>query len=630
MPDDKSLAYINSENYEDWDAKLKELHTILEDNTNKSFASRKLRYAEVDIEAEREEGRLQPDELYIPQHIIDTNIRREQSPYVQFVSQSPRAVILEDTIDDTVDYSLLEKDLTKKLRFDGWELSMFANIDGFQANGYSVMEVVYDKTAPGGVIHESVQYGDFAFLTDTRDIQAVEMCSRAYYFTRTRLLALSGDPQNPQPENFDYDQTMLVINADPTSSNTGIPQEMDTHERSLYRVEKVMFRINGVINVAWVNSNLCNDWLRKPLPLYLGRRKLDQHGIVKGLVAKAIRMMPAQQPQLPPSSEQYETQFPYYLFPYLISENDTIANLKGRVFLDQDIQEAITSLLSSTCTQARRCAGLYMSRDTNDPNDDILMEKNIFFKSGTIVNGKISQFQLSPPDPAMFSAINMLVTGNQNETSQVNFAVNNRKDSRKTAKEISVASQQATILSSVQVVLFSLSLKQMYRNMVSIVTSRVKSGLIQVNPALMPLYSREFTIKPSGNVDVIEKQQLIQTMMQSLQFMSNTAAGPRFLVDLIELMFPLNAPKYIAALQQQMQQSQSQQAQMMQQGLKFVMSMAKGIIKLSENPAMFSDMGRLHAFPIVEHYADEIKQIEQMMKGQQQSGGQHKQKQVKI
>jgi hypothetical protein len=148
-----------------------------------------------------------------------------------------------------------------------------------------------------------------------------------------------------------------------------------------------------------------------------------------------------QQPQAAPMIPQddYETEYPYILYPYLISENDTISQLKGRIFLDQDLQEAVTSLLSSTVTKARRSAGLYFSKDVSDPNDDLLMQKNIFFRSGCLINSKVTEFELKAPDPAMFSAIQMLVTANQNETSQVNFAVNNRKDSRKTAKEIEVS-----------------------------------------------------------------------------------------------------------------------------------------------------------------------------------------------
>ena len=127
--------YINTLDYSKLEHKFTELKSILDDVTDKSVASRRLRYAEIDIEVEREAGRIQPDEMYIPVHTIETNIRREQTSYIQYITQSPRAVILEDAVSEVVDLSLLEKDLTKKLRYDGWQKPMFATIDGFQANG---------------------------------------------------------------------------------------------------------------------------------------------------------------------------------------------------------------------------------------------------------------------------------------------------------------------------------------------------------------------------------------------------------------------------------------------------------------------------------------------------------------
>lgn len=616
--DTKSLEYINSTDYKVLEPKLRELLDVIEDNQNKSYSSRKLRYADVDVEAERETGRLQPDEMYIPQHIIDTNIRREQSSYVQFVTQSPRAVILEDQDQLGFDLSLLEKDLTKKLRFDNWQLPMFANIDGFQANGYSFVEVIQDSSAPGEITYETIQLGDFAFLSDTRDIQSVEMTFRAYYFTRTQLLALCGNTQEPKDSDFSREQVLKVVNSDSTTTGSLNIEETDTHDRSLWRIFKVMFRIGGVVQVAWSSPTICDDWLRLPRPLYIGRRKNAPQQPV-GMVNLGAPQQPQQQGQVPPSSEDYETEYPYFLFPYLISENDTIAHLKGRVFLDQDTQEGITSLLSSAVTQARRASGLYGSKDVSDPNDDLMMQKNITLRSGSIMNSKINFTQLEAPDPAIFTAINTLGTLNSNETSQVNFAIANRKDSRKTAKEIGVAQQQATVLSTVQVVLFSLALRKLYTLMTSVIVSRVQAGLIIVPDNVRPLYNRRFMVKPSGDVDVIERQNLTQTMLQGWEIMSQTAASVPYLIKMIELMFPQDAPVYVAAIQQAQQQSQSQQAQMLQQGLQMVKQMAAGIVKLSEHPDFFSDVGKLHAFPIVEHYADEIKQVEEQMKASQHS-----------
>jgi len=658
MSDKNSVEYINSTDYKTLEDKINELEDVLNDLRDKSYTSRKLRYADVDIEAERLAGRIAPDELYIPQHIIDTNIRREQSPYVQFITQSPRAVCCTDNLDRSIDLSVLEADLTEKLRYDGWQLAQFANIDGFQANGYGIMEVINDKATQGGVSHESVQYGDFGFISDTRDIQAVEFTSRSYYFTKTRLLELCGNPKSPKPDSdWDKDQVEKVITQEPSATNQAWDNEDSIGKRSLYRIQKMMFRIQGIVHVAWCNKTFCDDWLRKPRPLYIGRRKINpayeqwqqqeqkrQQMVqmiqsvrpqVAGATQSANTSLPGYgntppsvppelsqpQPAPPTSTEAYETDFPYILFPYLISENDTIAHLKGRVFLDQDLQEGVTSLLSATVTQSRRAAGLYFSKDTDDPNDDILMQKNIHFKSGSLINSKVKAFNINPPDPSTFSAIQMLIAGNQNETSQVNFAVQNRKDSRKTAKEIEVATDQATVLSTVQVVLFSMALCKLYQTMCDVIKSRVIFGLIQVQPSIAQLYQRTYTVKPSGDTDVIEKQKLIQTMMQAWPVVSQTAAAQAFLMDLIELMFPMNAPKYLKAFQQAAMQAQSQQAQQQNMMMQMLQGLGQEVINLDSHREYFSETGLINVYPKIEDAAKQVKLLEKQLQRNQGHGG---------
>lgn len=628
MQDSRSITYINSSVYSDVEDKIKTLRDILDDKMNTQLCARKLRYADVHIEEERAAGRIMPDELYIPQHIIDTNIRREQSAYVQYITQSPRAVITADVSDKTVDMSLLDEDLTGRIRFEGWQSSMFQNIDGFQSFGYSVMEVVQDMSNPGEVGYESFPFGDFAHCSDTKDIQAVEFVARQYYFTKTRLLALCGDSKNPNPQSdWSREQVDKIIAQEPTSLTV---DNTEAKDKSLYRVLKVMYRISGTVNVAWAYPNTCDNWIRVPRPLYLGLRKQKDMSKIPQQEQQMLAVQ-AQQSGIIPSDEQYETEYPYIVFPYLISENDIISELKGRVFLDQDLQEAVTSLLSSTCTQARRAAGLYGSRDTADPNDDFLMQKNIYLKSGCVVNSKISFTQLAAPDPGMYSAINALISSNQNETSQVNFAALNRKDSRKTAKEITVSEKQEQILSTVQVVLFSIALTQLYRKMVTIIKSRVLFGLIKdVLPPIKALYQRNFIVKPSGDSDVIEKQQLINNMQQALPFMQQSAAGPLFICDLLELMFPDRAAKYIQAIQQQIQQQQSAQAQQQQQMMQFAMGMAKGIVMLSKHSDYFSEIGKIHALPMIEQVATQIEQMqEQMQQGQKQQQKMQQQHQPK-
>jgi len=595
MTTNNDSQYINTAVYKDIETKLNQLVSVMDELAAQNTAARKLRYTEIDIESERASNKLQPDELLIPQHIIDSNIRREQSSYVQYITQSPRAVILQDFDAPGTDTSIIERDATNKIRFNSWQLSMFANIDGFQQNGYGILELVLDQTQPGELAHEFVQLGDMGMVSDTKDIQEAEMLARNYYFSKTRLLAMA---QEGSKWEFNEEQVKRVIGKDPPISNDNIGSSKD---KSLYRIQKVMYRIDGVVYVAWACKESCDDWLRAPRPLFIGRRKI---------VVDPVMQQPVVDPMtgLPQSENVYETLYPYYVFPYLISENNTISQLKGRAYLDQDCQQAVMSLLSSFCTAHRRAAGLYFSKNTEDPNDDILMQKNIFFKSGALINSKVTQMQLVPPSSDIMTAINALVLGNQQETSQVNFAAQNRKDSRKTAEEIKASTAAASALSTVQVVLFSNALKNLYTTMFEVIQSRVVCGVLKVQPEVAPYYQRKYIVKPAGDTDVIERQQLLKLMMDSWPVIKDTPAGPAFLMDLIARAFPEHGSKYIQIIQQSMQQQQTVQAQQQAQMMQGVQQMAAGIVSLSKKPEYFSDIGKIHALPALEQTAEQIEQ----------------------
>lgn len=538
--------YVDTISYDKLKDRITKLVATMEDMKGKLQSSRRLRYEEIDIEAERKSGRLAPDELYLPQHMIDSNIRREQSSYIQYITQSPRAVILQDFYTPSNDTSILERDATNKIRYEGWQTSLYRVIDAFQQDGYSICELVHDQSKGGELAVEEVSIGDFGFVLDSKDLQMCEQVVRRYYFTRTALLGFT-KPEAEDGRGWDAEEVNIVISS--TEGSSSATNNSSYRDHSLYRVEKVMFRVKGVVQVAWCSSEKGSDWLRAPRPLYIGRQK--KNSVVDMLKKRTMK----------PFDSDYETQYTYFLFPYLVSENPTVSELKGRVYLDQDAQEGAASLMSSFVTAHRRAAGLYFSKDTSDPNDDILMQKNVYFKTGALINAKVTQFQLAAPSSDMLAAINAVVTSNAAETSQVNFAAQNRKDSRKTATEITASQQTQQQLSTVQVVLFSTALRQLYQTMFDIIQSRVVSGLIEVDPTIKQMYSRKYVVKPSGDTDVIERQQKISAMQQAWPVIQQTPAALPFLMKLMSLLFPDDAPQYNQILQQAQQAQQQGQNQ---------------------------------------------------------------------
>jgi len=484
--------------------------------------NRHLRYTQIDIEAERKSNRIAPDEMYVPQHIIDSNIRREQAKYIAYLSSARRAAILHCVDDPSFDSDLVERDFTNRFWYNGWQLPLYRCVDGMQQNGYGIVELVNDITMPGHLKFQDVAYGDFGYSMDARNIQDCEMVMRRYYFTKTQLVAMA----NPNTWKFNKEEIEKVVVSSPSGEIN------DFKETSLYKVEKVMFRKNGVVMVAWSCEQRCGDWLRAPIPLYLGNLTFDT---VTGSWTKA-----------------FETSYPYYVANYNITENMTIRDNKGRCYMDQDAQEGVSSLMSSFITAHRRASGLYFSKDTeSDPNNDAIQQSNVNLRTGAVINARVKQFQLQPPDSSMLSAIQTLAGANAAENSQIDYAATNRKDSRKTATEIQAAQTEAQLLSTIQLALFSTFMKEATTRFFQIVRTRILAGLIKdVTPQMKEMYQRNFAVRPAGDTDVIEKQEKILKMQQTYPVIAQTAAGPLFLNKLLELLFPEDAQVYIGMIQQ--------------------------------------------------------------------------------
>tara|TARA_R100000664_G_scaffold22850_1_gene32363 strand:+ start:5515 stop:7200 length:1686 start_codon:yes stop_codon:yes gene_type:complete len=493
--------------YIKYDDAAKEIHRLnshLQTQATKADEHRLLRHPTIDIDAEQRSGHLAPDELYIPLHLVDMNIRREQARYVSYISSSRRVAIFKSLNDVTFDSTVLEEDFTDKARYTGWQTSIFRIIDSMQLHGYGVAEVSFDVTKPGHFAVNDVNFEDLGLPEDARDIQACEMIVHRHYFTDLQLkrMAETDDFNKEQVNNLDFKEL--------------------AENYSLMEVQKVLFKKNNVVYVGWACIDRCNDWVRKPRPLFLGKRQQGE--------------------------ELFETQYPYVLFPYNINEDTTISLMKGRAELDEYAQESATSLLSSFVTAHRRASGLYFAKDNNDPNNTNV-QTSVFFTPNALIDSNIKQFQLSPPDSSIMGAIQTILGQNMQETSQVNFAAMNRKDSRKTATEVQAATSEAQALSASQVALFSIALKKVYTQCWNIYRSRTIEGLIQASIPPNFFTDHEYSIRPAGDADVIERQEKINKMMQAWPVVQQTGAASLFLKRFVSMLFPEDGQAYVQAIQ---------------------------------------------------------------------------------
>ena len=497
--------------YEDATTQIRELLDVVSALESTAMENRNSRKLDINVDAEREDGHLDEDEFLVPAHIIDTNIRREQSKYVAYVTGSRRSAIFTSITEPTAATGELERDFTDKTRYSGWQVPLFKIIDGMQLHGYSVAEVQFDEDKSGNFAVEAVNYEDFGFPADTRDIQACEMVAHRHYFTALQLRDMVDN------DDFNEDVVYMLLDYNPDSDGANF-----VDVESLYEVEKIMFKHEGKVFVAWSCCAKCNDWLREPRPLYLGRRDGE--------------------------TLQDEVDYPYVIFPYMILEDSAIQNATGRAFADRTVQETITSLMSSFVTAHRRAANFYFAKENEDPNNTNV-QTSVRFQPGALIDANIKQFQLTPPDTSMIAAIQSLMSQNAQEQSKINYAAMNRKDSRKTATEIQAASGEAQQLSSTQVSLFSIALKDVYEWCWRIYQSRVVAGALRPAASLDLFLNHEFNIKPAGDVDVIERQEKSQKMMQAWQVVAQTPLAPIFLQNMMRLMFPDEGESYAKLLQ---------------------------------------------------------------------------------
>lgn len=492
---------------------LKDAWGRISDETREN---RKKRFFSVDQESEKALGNLNPDELYTPIRLCHTNIQREQAKYVAYLTQSPRTAVFTCNEDASVDCTPLNNDFTTKARYNEWEIPLLRWVDAGQTHGFCGIEVIFDDSKPGHFSIDYIPRDKLIFPLDTKNLQSAAFIARILEYTPEELA-----------------EFVLYNQWDETNVGKLIEdscEKVKQGEKSQISVEKVFFKKQGKVYVGWSCVEKADGWLREPRPLFNGR-----------IVATGN--------EAEPYAQITETNYPLEIFIYLLNEDSAYINSKGRVFLDEYLQEACTSLMSSFVTAHRRASELYFARkqDTGIPSEEA--QTNIKLKPGAIFDASIEKFQLEYPEEGMLRAIQALIVENQAETSQIQAAVMNRKDSRKTAKEIDVTQSESQLLSNVQTVLLSISTRNVYTRCYLIYESRVKAGFITVPENVKQLIlNNTFTLKPAGDQDIIEKQKKIQAMMSTWPVIQNTPAASVFLEDVLKLMFPDSADRYIEAI----------------------------------------------------------------------------------
>lgn len=487
--------------------RIRSLQTHWQGEISETQRRRLVRNSNDSVLVLRREGKIKPHETHIPRRICDTNIRREQPARINYISQSRDLAKFRPLSKLVVlPIEALEREFTEHGQYAGWQMPLFQTVDGAATHGWDSIEVLFDQSKSGHFYNRHIGHEYLWFAPDISDIQEAPLVPVIYGATIPQL--------DEYVDSYDFkgEQVDLVRKA------------MEAQEDKLdskVRLDKIYLKEGNAVWMGW-HCEYCSDWLKAPERLYLG---IIENG-----------------------QKQYERQYPIKVLRYDISENELITEIRGRVFRDEHDQEALTQAVTALINRLIISAWiLFTKKDPSDSIGEQQTEMKLF--NGAIVDPG-SFFTIDPPDPGLFSAIMAILNLNSNDSNQVNYAAMNRKDSRKTAKEMSVAEAQAAQMSAVDVMLLSLFLQDMFTLDWRIFRSQVLQGKIQsALPSWRQYYEGDYALVPSGDSDVIRRQEINTAMKQDWPVMQTTAAAKDFLKDLLRASpYAEQAQKYIEAL----------------------------------------------------------------------------------
>ncbi len=238
------------------------------------------------------------------------------------------------------------------------------------------------------------------------------------------------------------------------------------------------------------------------------------------------------------------------------------------------MQEAQSAIVSGFVNGLLRAANVYASPATDDGESADIKQLDVELTHGGIYSKPLNFFHTDYPDALVLSSMQYLQTLNSQSTGKTSFAVSNRKDSRKTAKELTLAEGEEKQQESIGLADFSEDLRAIFSFVWRIVQSQALQGKIpflqkQV-PIMIPdqvsgqmiaspememvndveIIGEKFEIRPAGDVDVIERQNKLKQMQIDWPVIQTTALATKFLSDYIKLSYPDRAEEYCKILEQ--------------------------------------------------------------------------------
>lgn len=483
---------------------------------SKAETRRNLRRFDVNMDEKRKRMEIEPDETYIPIRAIDQAIGNIKPSQIAFLESSKRLVIFTDVIDPTMPCEDLEMAFTAGMRYTRWNVAWHKAFDATDLHGASFLDIRFDDSKP---LHCSVEHVSREFLIfpdGTKDIQQCERVARIYEYTAHELEGFV------KTHGFNQAEVQRLVDVKSEKRN------------ELIKVARVYKKVGGVVWVYWTTERTgSQDFLKAPVKLQLGLYDLSMDPMM-------IAQYASQGQEIPQRDVEF---YPVVMLPFEIIEDELITNIKGCAAKELSTQEALTELWTNMVNASKKSSRVYASVE-NSPNGEIAesLQAKPLPRSG-IYQRALKFWNFPPPDPSILQIAQSLSTVKLQEQGQVNFAAMNRKDSRKTAEEISSATQAQQLAMSADVATVSIAVREVYTICWNIAQSQIFIGAISDFPIDREKVMRLYKLSAAGDVDVIQRNELKQLIQNMLPMMSGTSIGPTFLKFAMSELFPQHYQK---------------------------------------------------------------------------------------
>jgi hypothetical protein len=480
--------------------------------------NRRLRSNKADVEQMRSAGLLQENQTFIGVRLIHQNINQALPPLLSYLKQSPRMATFVPG-----DNAYLDQEFTRVLQYPGWEVPYMELLDGSELNGLGYMMVKHDATKLGAVAMETIPIGEILYDRRLKSLQDSPAVLIKHVITSVSFYHWDSF------ENFDKE-------SDAYSAITKrlLMNEVNSVGDDLV-IYEVFVKVNGFVYRGWYYKD-SRQWLKQPLPFSNG---IEETVTEINIDPTAMTTEPTYV-----SKPVHLTYYPIAVKRIAITENRKHDEVEGRAVDDYHKQEAATTLMTAAVNGSTQAANTMWAPDGANLDGVAPAQLQFKIKNNAIWKTPMRAFTSPWPDPMIFKGIESVIQQNAMETNQVAWAVNNRKDSRKTAKEIEAAQQQQGMLTGTSALVFSIFLRDVLTMTWPIVQSAAKKGtikfLIEVSdPAEKEvILSTQYEVKPAGDIDFVEKQQRIANIQQDLPLFQGQPIGQEMLKEYIRLRYP--------------------------------------------------------------------------------------------